>query len=122
MILLLGFSSRTQLDSDVMQAVNRAGGILNGGGGSCGIVGTGVVPTQFSVLANIGQVYTQDGAVCFDSTGSGEHGIDVQGIVQQVGNIFIYFDIGISGLNEVDHSFTPLQNSHEAIFQTVDNL
>nr|DAS81956.1 MAG TPA: hypothetical protein [Caudoviricetes sp.] len=86
------------------------------------MVGTGVVPIQLSVLADIGQVHTQDRVVCFDNAGSSEHSIDVQCIVQQVGNIFIDFDFAVSRLNEVDHSFTPLQNSHEAIFQTVYNF
>nr|DAH43640.1 MAG TPA: hypothetical protein [Caudoviricetes sp.] len=122
MILLLGNSSRTQLDSDVVQAVHRTGGVLNGCGGSGGMVRAGVVPVNLSMSANVGQVHTENRVASSDSTGSGEHGIDVQGIVQQVGNIFIDFDFGISGLNEVDHNESPLQNSHEAIFQTVDNL
>nr|DAW81340.1 MAG TPA: hypothetical protein [Caudoviricetes sp.] len=122
MVLLRIVGSGIQRNCDIVDTVNGTDSILYLGGGGCGMVRTGVVPIQFSVLANIGKVYTQDRVVCFDSTGSGEHGIDVQGIVQQVGNIFIDFDFAVSRLNEVDHSFTPLQNSHEAIFQTVDNL
>nr|DAU30255.1 MAG TPA: hypothetical protein [Caudoviricetes sp.] len=122
MVLLRSGGSGAQRNGDIVDAVNGTDSILNLCGGGGRIVGTGVVPIQFSVLANIGQVHTQDRVVCFDNTGSGEHGIDMQCIVQKVRNIFIDFDFAVSRLNEVDHSFTPLQNSHEAIFQTVDNL
>ena len=122
MVLLRSGGSGTQRNGDIVDAINGTDSILHLCGGSCRVVGTGVVPIQFSVLANSGQIHTQDRTVSSDSAGSGEHGIDVQCIVQQIGNILSNFDVAVSGLNEVDHNESPLQNSHEAIFQTDDNL
>ena len=84
MVHLRSGGSGAHRNGDIVDTVNGTDSIFHLCGGGGRIVGTGVVPSQFSVLANIGQVHTQYRVVCFDNTGSSEHSIDVQCIVQQV--------------------------------------